>query len=321
MDSNYSGLTKGRDDSAAVLVGGNFIVEKGAEVEGKIVVLGDFAIKSGSGFRSLVKVGFGSQVIPNSGEDTILIGGDFVVGETFVFFMNDDYGNIVYRGIHSGNSPVLGLGSNMLQNTALDMTEWSNAFSKLQEKGSFWGGLTANGVISIGSWKITLTAGDDNPVQVFHMDQSDLQMNYLFELHFHSSLAGKTILINVKADSEGKAEVFNVADFVDTSGSSGSKFSSDLVSNILWNFYDAKSVKLGGGNGEFRGSVLVPQPDSEVECSLQGHSGRMIVNGNLILNKVAGELHNYNFDPPTKLPCPSLSPTSALTFEPTKRPT
>ena len=62
----------GYDDSIAFFVKGTYTSEIAAEVEGKIVVLGDFLIKSG-GVNSLVNAGVGSGVVPK-GDQVIMTG-------------------------------------------------------------------------------------------------------------------------------------------------------------------------------------------------------------------------------------------------------
>ena len=61
-----------RDDSIAFFVKGTYTSHTAAEIEGKIVVLGDFVVKSG-GVNSLVQAGVGSGVVPN--DDQIIMTG------------------------------------------------------------------------------------------------------------------------------------------------------------------------------------------------------------------------------------------------------
>jgi hypothetical protein len=60
----------GRDDSIGFFVKGDYISEQAAEVEGKIVVLGDFVIER-NGANSLVHAGKGSGIVPNDGQDVM----------------------------------------------------------------------------------------------------------------------------------------------------------------------------------------------------------------------------------------------------------
>ena len=57
----------GIDNSIAFFVTGDFTSQSGAEIEGKIVVLGDFKVES-DGVNSLVKAGVGSQIVPDSNQ-------------------------------------------------------------------------------------------------------------------------------------------------------------------------------------------------------------------------------------------------------------
>ena len=72
-----------RDNSVNVFVGGDYTVQVGAEAEGKVVVLGDFSVNSGSGFSDLGRVGIGSQVVPEDNEDALVVGGDITVDDAF----------------------------------------------------------------------------------------------------------------------------------------------------------------------------------------------------------------------------------------------
>ena len=56
-----------RDDSIAFLIKGTYTSQQAAEIEGKIVVLGDFIVKP-DGVNSLVHAGVGSGVVPNDGQ-------------------------------------------------------------------------------------------------------------------------------------------------------------------------------------------------------------------------------------------------------------
>jgi len=223
---------KGYDNSASVLVNGNLIIEKGSVIEGKIVIMGDFKVNPNSGFVSLIKAEMGSQVIPNNGIDAIIVGGDLAINVPNVTFMEPGYGNIVYKGTRTGYIPsdvtqAFPLDSNSgvsysFQSNSLDLSEWLNAFLDLEQKGTYWGNMNPNGVITgMKTNTLTFKAGNTNAVQVFHIKAIDLTFYVGRHIKFHSTLVGKTILINVKADSNGKAHVKNLADFIDTTGAGG----------------------------------------------------------------------------------------------------
>jgi len=305
-----SGHIRGRDDSVAVLVGGNYRVEKGAEIEGKIVVLGDFTIESNARFWYLVRAGVGSQVVPNNGEPAILVGGDLDIQIPNVSFMESSvaYGNIVHKGSNLGPGPIIISPSSVIQDSSVNLGEFEEAFCDVREKSEYWATLPNTGIITEeGFESIVFSAGSDDCVQVFNVDSDRLALSFGRKVIFDNSMAGKTILINVAADSDGNASIGNLADFEDPSGRKGFNFGSDSTAKILWNFYNATDVNLGcgvNGNGELRGSLIIPTPCSNVEFCFPGHSGRVIVAGDLTQNYIGSEFHNYEFDPSCPLPEP-----------------
>lgn len=312
---------KGYDDSAGFLVRGDVTVSLGAEIEGKAVILGDFKINSDSGFLSIVRAGIGSQVVPNNGTDAVLVGGDLAIDNQNITFMYPGYGNWVHKGTRTGHIPqevrvwngTLPLEpktSYLIHNTSLDLSEWDAVFDDIEEKGPHWGSLPPNGIVyGIGSNTITFAAGDDEDIQVFLINGTDLSFFVGRHVKFDPSLIDKSILINVKADENGLVHVKNLANFFDTNNNGGFAFSSALLSQILWNFFDADEVKLGcesSAVGQWRGSVMVPKPNSRFEFCMPGQSGRTIVNGDLVQNRNGSEFHNFDYDPPRRLPCPPL---------------
>jgi len=308
---------QGRDDSVAVLVGGNYRVVKGAEIEGKIVVLGDFTIESAANFHSLVRVGAGSQVVPNNEETAILVGGDLDVQIRTVSFMQAHvaYGNIVHKGENLGSGPIIDSPSSVIQDPSADLGQFERALCDVKGKSEHWATLPNNGIVAEeGGANIVFSAGSDDCVQVFSVNSDRLFLKYGMKVVFDKSMKGKTALINVAADSDGNASIGNLADFEDSSGRDSWNFSSDATANILWNFYNATDVNLGcgvHGNGEFRGSILVPTPCSNVDFCFPGHSGRVIVNGDLTQNRAGSEFHNYEYDPVCPLPEPQSYSTCA----------
>jgi hypothetical protein len=120
-------------------------------------------------------------------------------------------------------------------------------------------------------------------------------------------LSGRTIIINV-IDS-GNVQLTGIMDMEDYSGNRGYAFDPNLTKNILWNFPSAASVTLDGG-AEFQGSILIP--NGNLVFKHPGHSGRVIVNGDVTQDYGGSEFHNYPFDPTCSLPlpqCPTPGPT------------
>lgn len=63
----------GRDDVISFFVKGTYTSELASEIEGKIVVLGDFIVKPG-GVNTLVNSGLGSGIVPN--DDQVVMTGE-----------------------------------------------------------------------------------------------------------------------------------------------------------------------------------------------------------------------------------------------------
>ena len=128
-------------------------------------------------------------------------------------------------------------------------------------------------------------------------------------MKFDSSLEGKTIIINMKADSDGNVLIQKVGNFHDprNENSSSSDFDTNFTASILWNFYDAKTVTLGTGMdfGQFQGTILVP--NGHLTVKVPGTNGRLIVGGDVTQDYHGGEFHSYEFDPVCPLPLPDCT--------------
>ena len=129
------------------------------------------------------------------------------------------------------------------------------------------------------------------------------------DVEFDSSLTGKTILINVAStlnSATGKKEVTidNWGKVFDTAGNSNKDILSSFKATLVWNFYDADKVYLGGGTGgpQFPGSLVIPHGD--LDFRWPGADGRVIVGGDVWHEGEGSEFHNYELDPPCPLPLP-----------------
>jgi choice-of-anchor A domain-containing protein len=325
--SPVNGMPIGRDDSVAVFVGGNYYGKLGAEIEGKIVTLGDFR---NDDINSFVQVGLGSQIIPNNGEKVIIVGGDIEMNIDVVVMQNNEdiYGDIVYRGTQSGSGAITSNGD-ITQDPNLDLSMYEKALTEIRVKSEYWSTLTVNGEYTPyyngpnGNTAV-FEAGNDDCLQVFHLSNDEFStLPWGINVKFDQSLDGKTVLINIAADSQGTATVQNLANFFDPYGNGHFEFDSDFTANVMWNFYDANHVDLGAGadgNGEFQGTLLVP--NGSLTMNFAGHSGRVIVGGDLTQDKAGNELHSYEYDPVCPLPLPPCveATPSPTTKNPTAEP-
>jgi choice-of-anchor A domain-containing protein len=228
------------------------------------------------------------------------------------------YGDTVYGG---GTNPGTGtINSNRVHETTcdpdLDLSEYVDALAEIKVKSQFWSQLPANGNYldyfdnpPLDN-EALFSAGDDECIQVFHLTDELSSMNprsylnYGIDVKFDSSLVGKTIIINVKADSDGNVWIQKVGKFHD---SDDGDFNPDFTASILWNFYDAKHVTLGTGEGfgDFQGTILVP--NGELTLKVPGTNGGVIVGGDVTQDFSGGGFHSYEFDPVCPLPLPNCT--------------
>ncbi|MEL6605718.1 MAG: choice-of-anchor A family protein, partial [Cyanobacteria bacterium J06614_10] len=301
----FPGITNtgiaGRDDSVAILAGGNYTITSGAEAEGKVIVLGDFTVEAGSGFSDLGRVGVGSNIVPNDGEDALVVGGDITVDDAFTVGFEAVH-NVVYKGALGGSQTASTAGT-ITQDTSLDLSEYANDIAALQEKSAYWATLPSRGTVDDQGFKIDLIGDGTGGLYVFNIDGSTLNPSFGRPLNFiNMPVDGTTIIINVTGDQVNLQEF---SDMVAPDGSSNFTFNSDFAANILWNIPEATEVTLGGqGAGQFWGSLLVANSNSVLNMNAPGHNGRVIAAGDIVQNRAGSEFHNYEFDPDVTLPIP-----------------
>lgn len=320
IQSSLAGtFTHGIDNSVSLLVGGTFNCKSGTGFEGRAVFLGDMTLET-TGCSKLVATPFGSLIHPAEQSTCIEVGGEVSISSNFdnnKYIMNE-YGNTVkgchlmYKGgckINGGACPnnITKLNEQFIHTTgdfkhdaALNLTLWQTELTRLSQKTAFWKTLPGNGVVETSNGVMTFKAGpDSNPVQIFRLrlplDDS------IVSVVFNKELISKTILIVVNG-----AGNFNVPTFCyhPTDANPGDApicgrdtFPPSLVSSTAWVFPTRGTIKMKG-LAEFQGSIVIPNGDLIFKAS--GHSGRMLVGGDVTLNGVATELHNYEFDPTSK---------------------
>jgi len=306
----------GRDNSVVFLVGGDYISANAAEVEGRMVVLGNMEIAP-TGANSLVFAGVGSGIVPQDGADFIQVGGDIVNNRDSVAVMAlaSGGGKITYGGTLSGTgSFALGPQGSLVSDPALDLSAYADILADVNTKADYWATLPPNGAYTgiNGGNLATFEAGPDGAaIQVFSIDASELSPPYGINVRLGASLVDKTVLINVNAPPGGVVNVENLV-FIDGNGNSNYDIPSSLIQNVIWNFHDATTLNLGScastnincpNHGEFIGSIIAPKA-TDVLMKLPGMSGRFITSGSVTHDWVGSQFHNYPFAPPTPLPNP-----------------
>ncbi len=304
-----NGNIAGDDNSVSVLVGGDYTINAGAEAEGLIVVVGDFETSASSGFNSLGRVGVGSQVVPEAGQDTLIVGGDIDIGGgtniTVGFGTThnvraggeiNDVGNIFSAtGDETANDSTV----------AADIAAFEQDIADLQTRSAFWATLPSTGTVTVTGGGVTFAGAGTDDIQVFNITPDQLDLPFGTPINFDPNLAGKTIIINVEADGSGVVRINNVSDMFAPDGSNGFNFDPEFTGNVLWNIPSATTVELGAtgsGNGQFWGSVVIGDENSTTTMGFPGHNGRFFTAGSLIQDRAGNEFHNYEFDPTFDLP-------------------
>jgi len=266
------------------------------------VVLGNLHV-GGSGPGNFVSVAAGSHVLPNSGGDCIIVGGDLSASRNIQVFnqaasMECD---IVYKG-NGINTERWKTQGEVRQDASYDMTRYDDTKEVLSTKSQYWKTLPSTGVVNYQYGGTTYRCSKNDEIQVFNIYPNEYSaLNSTSSYTFSNDCEGKTVLINVQGSGDVKAQAAAMF-FKNKSGFKAGGFSTCMTESILWNFPDAATVDIGGGrSSEWHGSLLV---GGDLTLTTTGHSGRTMVLGNLVQNRGGSEFHSYQFNPPTPLPNP-----------------
>eukprot|EP00531_Pseudo-nitzschia_arenysensis_P015074 CAMPEP_0116134846 /NCGR_PEP_ID=MMETSP0329-20121206/10868_1 /TAXON_ID=697910 /ORGANISM="Pseudo-nitzschia arenysensis, Strain B593" /LENGTH=660 /DNA_ID=CAMNT_0003629593 /DNA_START=81 /DNA_END=2060 /DNA_ORIENTATION=- len=302
----------GHDDSVAVFVGGDFVGNVGAEVEGKMVTLGDLTVGS-SGPGNFVSVGLGSQVIPTAGTDCIVVGGNIeTMRDIQVYNQNPSWMHcdIVYGG-NAVNPEKWKTFGEVRHEPNYDLSFYEKMMYVWKKKSEYWKTLPSTGSV-YKEWSTTYyDCTDSDEIQVFNIHPNNYEVigqpGSMDGIIFSNNCQGKTILVNV----HGSGEIsFNAAamhwknDQDDLQkGYNAGGFPTCMTESMMWNFPDASLVDIGGDccTSEFHGSILA---QGNVKMTTSGQSGRTIVLGDLTQEHGGSEFHSYQYNPPISLPDP-----------------
>lgn len=313
--ANATSFSIGHDNSVSVLVGGNFNCKTGSGFEGRGVFLGDMTLEQG-GCDRLAATVHGSLIHPLDNSVCVEVAGDLSIASSFMnqkYIMHED-GNagkachLMYKAgctVNGAACPTnrtdledhfVNTNGDFKKDTALNVTRWEKELTLLKQKTNYWKTLTANGNVTTKDGVLEFRVGDDkNSVQIFKIPPiADSVTNVAFQ----KGLLGKTVMIIVDGDGD-----FNVPPMCYQPADAGEgqayvcgtdTFPSTLSASIAWVFPTKNTVTIKGQD-ELQGSVIIPMGSLVFKTS--GHSGRMLVGGDLTIDGEFAELHNYEFDP------------------------
>jgi choice-of-anchor A domain-containing protein len=302
--------TFGVDNSVAVFAGGNYKGNNAAEVEGKMVVLGDLIVES-SGPGNFVSVGLGSQVIPSPDTDCIIVGGNLEAHRDIQVYNQLPWMkcNIVFKGTTQQEGRwKIGQGE-VREDKNYDLTHYEKMLEVLRKKSLHWGELASTAGARV--WQpwpdhTKFKCTNQDVIQVFNIRPGEeiyINGDQLSSYQFTDNCEGKTILINVHLEGTVAVNAVDLYLGAPAKGKVGYKkdgFPTCMIESILWNFPKATDIDIGNGRrSEFQGSILAV---GNLKLSTTGHSGRTMVLGDIEHNCGGSEFHNYQFNPPIALP-------------------
>lgn len=310
------GFSVGYDNSLSVLVGGSFTCKSGAGFEGRGVFAGDVTIEK-NGCERLAATAHGSLIHPVEDSVCIEVGGSLSVESNFTNskYIMYEYGNsaktchLKYKDGCSINGETcphsqtdleeqyLFTNGDFVNDPAMDLSRWEEELTLLGQKVNYWKSLDPNGVINDYGNVIILAPGEDNnPVQIFDIGCLG---DDVAGLVFNKNMFGKTIMIRVKCDSEFVVPslcYYPIDSMPNDQPICGrDSFPPEITTSTVWVFESESDVVISGYATELHGSVV--KPFGSLTMSVAGHSGRLIVGGDLIIDGEYTELHNYEFDP------------------------
>ncbi|MEU7136824.1 choice-of-anchor A family protein [Streptomyces sp. NPDC046261] len=292
----HSGPLAGRDNGVNVFVGGDYTVRQAAAgAEGRIVVLGTFDLAKAAGTPPAYNVGvlgLGSRVPPDNGSPFLRVGGDLklAAGQRLVAEEGPVSGTVTYAGNQPGPGTVSPKAARDVSAVAADqgtreqLTSTSTCYA--YDKGV--------------ARKTTGTAVNKGPATVFTGDGSAaLQVfNVPFDLTAPGGGPQNLTFERIPADATVLINLSGPGNDVHTLNTSTARLAGVRRDRLLWNFPDAKEVRLVG-TGQLDGSVLVGRRSGITHLSLPGLNGRLFTAGSLVHESVAGAtgqaVHAYPF--------------------------
>ena len=223
-----------------------------SDVEGKVAVGRDAYFSSYS---------VADKLSDSTGVDVLIVGRDLYFHDGRVY-----YGNAVYG--HSTNLPK--------ENVSIDgslrhdhVINFSAAKTYLKNLSSTLKGYTTNGNTEY-KWDGVFLTGTDPYLNVFKVSGNELTKSTYMDIHVPN---GAVVLVNVTGDS------------INWSG--GLTVTGTDVSNVLYNFYKARQLRIHGI--DVRGSILAPRAEVIFNDGL--------ISGQLIAKSMrgTGQLNNYPF--------------------------
>ncbi|MDR6906710.1 choice-of-anchor A domain-containing protein [Agromyces sp. 3263] len=286
------------DNTIAIFAGGSFTATGGAaEAEGLLVALGDAVFAKDAGGRFNVgSVGVGSGIVPTPGSVMLAVGGGVTIGDGTVLDvgagLSPDGGSVDVGGTATVTDPLAQIelnGGVFTDGLGADaVAPYAGFGTVISDSAATLAAMAVTGTTAVAAPSVTFTGDGTAAPQVFSITATDLQASP--EIRFVGIGLTTPVVINVT----GTSAVFS-PNFFSNDGSRVDDFANPDFGNVaartLWNFAGASDVTIGGSS-QVLGSILVADPAATVSISASTN-GRVYSGGDLVVDGVGNELHNY----------------------------
>mmetsp|Transcript_31980 Transcript_31980/g.77776 ORF Transcript_31980/g.77776 Transcript_31980/m.77776 type:complete len:1371 (-) Transcript_31980:247-4359(-) len=281
----------------------------------------------------------GSHLCPSTMARVIEVCGNVDVSmpedETvFIMPLHDEVGMIAYSGTYLENGTAVELSTEtksqmFFTNGEIKKVDPSEVCSiktdlltPLISKSSYWAtdefkqfALGVYGDVEVvadtGLIVLKMPAFETGCPAIFNIDaavfNTPLAEDVKWTILFDKSIGTNTVLINVLGETVNFSNMLKMQEEVscledgkiECTPSEGYAFSTELVTNLLWNFPQATSIQFGESFDiepfTWEGSVLAPKADVTWHYSV--HRGRLVVGGDMVIDRHDFVGMNYAFDP------------------------
>ena len=303
---------KGTDNAPSVFVGGDVQFSLGAEVEGPMVVLGNYRTnrRIAQGFPGY---GFWAEIIPENDSTVLWVGGDLdTEGQPLIFrdysFDVDKYpavfGHLAVVGqiaqpfdlqVLSGSTQARIDRPNALPSWISQQPQQLSTLNSCLagDFGDFPEVVQAL-VTDSGNGRLTIKPNGAAAIQMISIaGHWPAHTNQLLELELGDFAADQSLVFQLLKPGELS---IGIAEIRDSKGRSGITFDPDLRSRMLWVAPNAERVHLRGA-GQLEGSFLAYHPQStDLVVSLPGINGRLAISGDLQDDQTAVSFRHYPYN-------------------------
>jgi len=299
----------GRDSAINVLIGGNLTITRGAEAEGRVVVLGN--LNHSEATNETFNVGYagvGSCVIPPALSDYLTVGGNIASTNSTLRLIvgggnggfGDLRGNLRIKGSISPSNVVIDIAGSIIPNPALNLAPFQSLITQTASTSECIVGQTPSTAVSVvlgsGGLVITNNGGTNSASETYYVNVDGAGWP---ATAVPVIISGFDDMDNLIINVSGANPILRVNYFQRNATVSDIAWN-NFREHLLWNFHEAQTLTFDAATAGWEGSVIAPVA-TNVDIDMVGLNGRFVTSGNVTLDNPGFEFHNY----PWKGPLPS----------------